>query len=216
MSNLLRCDHREDMAVIRAINDCDHLALADALRLGGARNGSAALKLLISATSRRAHDPFVILPKRTRGQKKDPLLRLATSLCGLDLRRGLAPSDREELIAALGNGMAYIRRQVGSRRGPRENRFHIPKLWLDGWGIEAELSKIAMEHAQQIASSAPKGSVIPVIQTRGMQAEAVRRFLANQPQIGMSGPDAKRYAMRALSTVRKLNLRENAETFATR
>jgi hypothetical protein len=49
-----------------------------------------------------------------------------------------------------------------------------------------------------------------------MQSEAVRRFLAKQPQLGMSGPDAKRYAMRALSAVRKLNLSENAETFTTR
>lgn len=197
------CD--ADRQVISAINDGDPAALAAALRMGGASPRSDALRLLISAVSRRQKDSLHLLPKRGRGKKDDPMLEVLAAIGPFDLRRGINPNVIGHLIGLLDAGVVWIGRRRAKRRGPRADRASMPQIWRDGFAIQNEIEKLARERARREASSAPHRSVIPVAEYPGIQAEAIRLFIEARPTLG-NKEVAVRYAKRALKEVRELGL----------
>lgn len=182
-----------DRAVISAFNEGDVQALALALKAGGARRGTEALKLLISAVVSREGDSLHLRPKRLRGQKNNPLPALGVR--ATHLRNGLPPDVRSSLVQLLEDDQLWIglKRHTG-KRGPRAGRPIFSKLWKDGWRIAQLMREIGADRDRSGQLS-----------RRGIQQEAIDRFLAKRTELG-SREAAVRYAKRALAAARALDI----------
>lgn len=191
-----------DRQVIAAINRRDPDLLADALEEGGGSARSCAIRLLISAITIRPKDTLHLRP--ARGKRLTLLSRLGVS--AWNLRTGLPPEARIELIHLLRTGAVQIGKLRQRKRGPRSDRAFIPKLWLDGWRVQQLINDLACEDARKIASVSPRGTIVPVVMARGLQKRAIDLFIQEQPQLSMSPEHAARYAKRALRAVQKLDL----------
>lgn len=187
-----------------AINTGNAEGLAEALANGGGSPRSDALKLIISAATRRPRDRYALAPRRLPGQRHDPLRTLEIS--PWELRNGLKPETRALLIGLLKSGQLWIGEHPAAKRGPRPDNALLPKLWLDGFTIINEIKRLAEGKAREIARASPVGSLIPVEDYRGNQKEAIDRFLSCRPELGMDRKDAERYAKRALAAARALDL----------
>lgn len=203
MSRELRCPLQADRDAIAAINTGDAVGLAEALANGGGSPRSDALKLIISVAARRPRDRYVLAPSRLPGQRHDPLEELQIS--PWELRAGLKPETRALLVNLLNSGQIWIAERRAAKRGPRADNVAFPKLWRDGFALINELNRLAEERAQEIARHAPVGLLIPVEGYRGIQKEAIDRFLASRPELGMDRDNAERYAKRALAAARALD-----------